>query len=140
MNEPISSQELKEKAESIVEVKRSESVSPLINPIVWMKRPPPLDKEVLEVLVFDAAHMFCILFPIIAIGLFFIKALTGIYIPKFPFNHFFTFLLLYGVHFLIIKWYQHLEKINKFFALFLAKIIPVFIAFIFCNDMAIVPK
>jgi hypothetical protein len=130
----IHDQKLKEKAESIVETKRKELVSPLINPISWMKRPPPSDKEALEVLVFDAAHMFCVLCPIIAVILFFSKVLIDttfgyVRISKFYFDSFATFLLLYGVHFLIIKWYLHLEKINKFFALFLAKIIPVFIAF-----------
>jgi hypothetical protein len=142
----IRCQESKEKAESIAEIKRIEQVSPLINPIVWMKQHPPSGKEALEVLVFDAAHMFCILCPIIAVTLFFSKVLIDIlfgdvYIQKFYFfSSSFTFLLLYGVHFLIIKWYSHLEKINKIFALFLAKIIPVFVAFMFCSNAFIATK
>jgi hypothetical protein len=142
----IRGKELRGKAESNAENKRREQTSPLISPIAWMKHPPTSNKKALEVLVFDAAHMFCILCPIIAVILFFLKVLIDIlfgyvHIPKiYFFSSSFTSLLLYGVHFLIINWYPHVEKINKIFALFLAKIIPVFVAFMFCSNAFIATK
>jgi hypothetical protein len=113
------------------------SMYPLINPVTWMKCPPPSDKETVEVWMIDAANTFCVLIPVIAVFMFFIRALTGIRIPVFlhDFFGFVTFVFLFAIHYLLIKWYTCLEKINKLFALFLIKIIPVFISFELSNRM-----
>jgi hypothetical protein len=113
------------------------SMYPLVNPVAWMKCPPPSDKETMEVLMIDAANMFCVLNPVIATIMFFSWALIGIRIPVFfhGFWGFATLVFLFVVHYWLIKWYPCLKKINKFFALFLVKIIPVFISSVLCSGL-----
>jgi hypothetical protein len=129
MNEQTPDQELREKAKSIEEIEKRGSWYPLLNPLVWVERPPPSGTATIEVLMFDVANMFCVFIPAIACILFFTWALTGIRIPIFLYGFwgFAARIFLYVIHYWLIKWYPYLQKINKSFALLSVKIIPVLV-------------
>jgi len=114
---------------------------PFLHPFAWAKCPPPSGVPALEVLLLDAGTMYCVLVPIMVLIMFFLRIFTNIRIPVHlhGFWGFVTLFFLYVIHYWLIKWYPYLKRINKFFALFLVKIIPVFVAFELCSR-AIIPS
>ena len=124
-----------EKAKSIEEIEEKGLFYPFLNPIAWVKHSPPSGASALEVLLVDAGNMYCVLIPITALIMFFFRIFTDIRIPAHydDLSWFASYIFLYVIHFWLIKWYPYFKRINKFFALFLVKIIPLSVAFEFCS-------
>jgi hypothetical protein len=103
----------------------------IVNPAVWIKLPPDPDKSSIEVLAHDMGHALCILSPLFLLFFSIIKWLTDIRIPDDIFIYYNSLMSILSmvIHCLIIKCYPYLEKINKFTALLLTKIVPILIIF-----------
>jgi hypothetical protein len=139
MNKPVPRSKPWEEAKSPEGIEKRGAFYPLLNPLAWAKRTPPSGVPAIEVLAFDAGNMYLVLIPMIALVLIFFRMFTDIRIPvhHHRFWNFITLLFLYVIHYWLIKWYPYLKKINKFFALFLVKIIPLFVAFELCSRVII---
>ena len=108
---------------------------PFLHPFSWVKCPPPSGMPAIEVLLLDGGTMHCVLVPINILIMFFLRVFTDIHISVHlhGFWGFAILFFLYVVHYWLIKWYPYIKRINKFFALFLVKIIPLSVAFEFCS-------
>jgi hypothetical protein len=140
MNKPVPRSKPWEEAKSPEGIEKRGELYPLFSPLTWAKRTPPSGVPAFEVLGHDVANMYCVLIPIIVLIMFFVRVFTDIRIPPVYFygpKWLVICLFLYVIHYWLIKWHPCLKRINKFFALFLIKIIPIFVAFGFCSRAVI---